>query len=58
MCDSSLMQVVEGLRNLLEESSADWLLHLAICALLLDVLVQAYTANEIGHNANCLGRFN
>jgi hypothetical protein len=52
------MQVVEGLRNLFEESSADWLLHLAISALLFDVLVQAYTANEIGDNTNSLGRFN
>lgn len=53
-----LMEVIKGLRNLFEESSAHWLFHLAVGALLLDVLVQTNAANIIGYDANCLWSFN
>ena len=48
------MEVIKGLRNLFEESTAHWFFHLAVGALLLDVLVQTNAANIIGYDANCL----
>ena len=49
-----LMEVIKCLCNLLEESTAHWLFHLAVGALLLDVLVQTNAANIISHDADCL----
>ena len=52
------MEVIKSLCDLLEESAAHWLFHLAVGALLLDVLVQTNAANVISHDANCLRCFN
>jgi hypothetical protein len=53
-----LVKIVKSLRDLLEESAAHWLFDLAVGALLLDVLMQTYAADVVGHDANCLRGFN
>lgn len=53
-----VMQIIKSFSDLLEEAAADALLHLAIRALLFDVLVQRYAFNVIGHEANLLTCFN
>ena len=58
MRDTFVMQIIESLSNLLEESAADALLHLPIRALLLHVLVQRYALNVICDKANLLTSFN
>ena len=53
MCNSFMMKVVKGFSDLLEESTADWLFHLAVGTLLLDVLVKTDATDVISHDTNC-----
>ena len=58
MRNTFLVKIVKSLRDLLEKSAAHRLFHLAVGALLLDILVQTYAADVVGHDANCLRSFN
>ena len=58
MRNTFLVKIVKSLRDLLEESAAHRLFHLAVGALLLDILVQTYPTDIVGHDANCLRGFN
>eukprot|EP00356_Strombidium_inclinatum_P004515 CAMPEP_0170487398 /NCGR_PEP_ID=MMETSP0208-20121228/6218_2 /TAXON_ID=197538 /ORGANISM="Strombidium inclinatum, Strain S3" /LENGTH=253 /DNA_ID=CAMNT_0010761661 /DNA_START=337 /DNA_END=1098 /DNA_ORIENTATION=- len=55
--DALVMQVVEGLSDLLEEATAGGFFYLAVGALLLDELVEADTTNIISYYANLLAGF-